>query len=212
MKMLTAILLFLLTFAFGPAMGSSFALAQGFSLLDTAVAVSLIHLLLVPIWFGIFKVIRYELLYRRKILEKLEERMKIRITKRIEAAVEENIKAFECGERRWFLGTGLFTLTFLMGVSWAALLASILNIRSRTIFPSVAAGALAASLFWTAALAGIMPFLPETWMIFLVTGVLTLALLTHGKTGEIVAIREMSKTLQGLGIRMEKSTSEKKNT
>lgn len=198
--MITAVLLFLLTFAFGPAMGASFCLAEGFSPWETAVLVSVIHLILVPIWFWIFRFLKYEFFYKRRVMEKVGVRA--RITKKIESIVEENLRGFECGRRRWYLGTGLFTFAFIMGVSWAALVASLLNIRTSTIFPSVAAGAVAASLFWTAALSGIMPFLPQTWMIFLVTGVITFALLTHGKIKESKSIREMSKALKKLGIKM----------
>jgi len=199
--MITAVLLFLLTFAFGPAIGASFCLANGFSPFETAILVSIVHLILVPIWFWIFRFLKYELFYKRRVIERIG--LTARITSKIESVIEENIKGFESGRRRWYLGTGLFTFTFVMGVSWAALMASILNIRTSTIFPSVAAGALAASLFWTAALSGIMPFLPEPWMIFLVTGVLTFALLTHGKVKESKAVHEMSKTLKKLGIRIE---------
>jgi hypothetical protein len=195
-----AVALFLLTFAFGPAVGASHALASGVPFAETAILISAIHLLLVPIWFWIFRFLKYELRYRRWVLAKLGASVKI--TKRIEGMIEENLRNFERGKRRWSLGGGLFVFTFMMGVSWAALIASFLNIRASTIFPSIAAGAVATSLFWTAALSGIMPFLPETWMIFLVTGVLTLALLAHGKAGESRAVQEMSKLLRKLGIRM----------
>jgi len=201
-------ILLLLTFAFGPAMGASFCLASGLSPSETALAVSAVHLLLVPVWFAIFRFLKYELLYRRKVFEKFARRTKL--TAKVESLLMENIRSFERGLRRWCLGTGLFLFTFMMGVSWSALLASLLNIRVSTIFLSVAAGALASSLFWTATLSGVMPFLPETWMIYLVTGVITLGLLLHGKVRESKAVREMAKSLRRLGIKIEEVIPEAK--
>ncbi len=205
--MLDILLLIAFTFAFGPAMGAAFCLAEGFSIPETAFAVSAVHLALVPVWFAIFRLLKYELFYRRKVLEKLGGP---KLTQKIESVIAENLRVFERGRRRWCLGTGLFLFTFMMGVSWSALLASLLNIRVSTIFLSVAAGALASSLFWTAALSGVMPFLPETWMIFLVTGVITLGLLLHGKVRESKAVREMAKSLRRLGIKIEEVTPEAK--
>jgi uncharacterized membrane protein len=200
--MLDALILLGLMFFFGPAVGASFCLARGLSPVETAIITSALHLLLVPVWFWLLSVFKYEALYRRRILKRLgvgEE-----LLARANALVSETIKKFEQNRKRWTLGSGIFVFTFLMGVSWAALVSTVLNISPSTIFPSVAAGAVVSSLFWTGALSGVAPFLPEPWLIFLVTGVLTLGLFAHGKVKETRTVGELSKTLKRLSTQMER--------
>jgi hypothetical protein len=196
---MSAILWFIgITFLLGPMAGAAYAMANNVPALETAAAISLIHVLLVPVWFAIFRLMRYEFRYYQRTVGKLSGTAKL--TKRIEKIAQKGLLDFERRFRRWSFGTAVFGFTFMFGVSWAALLASVLNMEMSTIFVSVAAGAVASSIFWTFVVFSFGGFLPETWMIYLVVGVLTLMMLAHGKIRERKYLHEMSKSLKKMGI------------
>jgi fatty acid desaturase len=125
------------------------------------------------------------------------------MTKKLERTIERTLSMFRRKMKRWSLGTAVFGLTFLFGVAWAALIAILLKIERAAIMLAVAAGAVASGIFWTLALAGVVGFLPEPWMLYLILGLATFAMLTHGKLHERKMLREVSKTLKRPTHRME---------
>jgi uncharacterized membrane protein len=187
----------LLIFVLGPTGAIPYALAQGLPALETAVAVSVIHVLLIPVWFVIFSVIKYDDLYQWRLTSQL-----IKGGKKLGFDLKEIIHEFE--RRSGQLGFGLVVVgfTFLLGVSWAALGASILIINKRTIFASIAVGAVASTIFWTVAFSGALGFLPSPWVLYIITGLLTLFWILNKKLHERKTVREMYKSLGKLGVEM----------
>lgn len=189
-----------LTFMLGPAVGASYALANGVPAIDTAVYISLLHLALVPVWFAIIHFARYEFRRHDAFMRRMAGE---KMTKKIEKRIEDGLEQFRAKLSRWSLGTAVFGLTFLFGVSWAAMIAILLKIESLAIMPAIAAGAVASSVFWTVALAGTLGFLPDERMLYIVFGIITFALLTHGKMYERKMLGEVSGSLKEIGIDME---------
>ncbi|MFN4133939.1 MAG: hypothetical protein ACK4GQ_06210, partial [Candidatus Hadarchaeales archaeon] len=182
-------ILFAITFVMGPVAGASYALANGMSPLATTITVTLFHLILVPIWFLIFRVLRYEALRFARVVGRGWE-------KKLLGTVEKKFKELE--ERMSGLGFGVavFLFTLLFGVSWAALLASVLNIRTSAIFPAVTAGAVVSSIFWSIALSGIVGFLPDPVFVYLVVLLVAVIFATHGKLSEKKLVKELAQSLR----------------
>jgi uncharacterized membrane protein len=185
----------------GPAGGISFAFTQGISALDTALAVSAIYVALVPFWFGVFEIIGYGLRYENRIASQLTKRAEVR-SRRLRTVIRGQIREFERRVGQWGFGLGVIGFTFLFGVSWAALGAFLLNIKKRTIIVSVAIGSVVSSVFWTIVFAEVVEFLPSPWVIYLIGTVLTFVVVGHKKIHERRLIREMSKSLKKLGVKM----------
>lgn len=182
-------LLFAITFVFGPAAAASYALANGISPFMTVVTVTFFHIILVPVWFGIFRFLRYESLRFMRIVGQKWER-------RLQRTIEKKFEEFEKKLRGWSFGVAVFCFTLLFGVSWAALLASILNIRVSAIFPAVTAGAVVSSIFWSLALSGLIGFLPDPTLIYLISLLIATLFAVHGKLGEKKLIRELGRSLK----------------
>lgn len=199
--MLTALWLILITFLLGPAGGVSFAFTQQIPALETALAVSAIHLALVPVWFGIFELLRYSLRYENRFIAKFVKYGGER-SRRFRAAARSKIQDFERRIGQWGFGLGVVGFTFLFGVSWAALAAFLLNIKKETIAASVAVGAVASSIFWTFVFARFSEYAPSPWVIYIIGTVVTFAIVGHKKIHERKLIREMSKSLRKLGVKM----------
>jgi len=199
--LLTTLWLILITFVLGPAGGVSFAFTQQIPALETALAVSAIHLALVPVWFGIFELLRYSLRYENHFITKFVKYGGER-SGRLRAAARDKIQEFEQRVGQWGFGLGVFGFTFLFGVSWAALAAFLLNIKKETMVASVAVGAVASSIFWTFVFAQLSEYAPSPWVIYLIGTVMTFAILGHKKIRERKLIREMSRSLRKLGVKM----------
>jgi hypothetical protein len=195
--------LFGVIFVTGPVGGAAYALASDFTVWETVMLVSLMHLALVPVWLAIFHFLRYEFHQRQYLVQKLAGRT--RITKSIERAINKNLIEFQRKLKRWSLGTAVFGLTFLFGLAWAVLIATLLKIEQRTILLPLAFGAVVSSVVWSFAL-GVVGFFLDPWVLYLALGVMTFAALTHGKLHEREMLREMSRSLKRLSFRMEKYT------
>ncbi|MEM3519581.1 MAG: small multi-drug export protein [Candidatus Hadarchaeales archaeon] len=182
-------ILFAITFILGPVAGASYALANGMSPLETTLTVTLFHLLLVPIWFLIFRVLRYEALRFVRIVGRGWE-------KKLLVTVEKKFREFEERMRGVGLGVAVFFFTLLFGVSWAALLASVLNVKTSAIFPAVTAGAVVSSIFWSIALSGIVGFLPDPTLVYLVALIVAAVLAAHGKLSERKLVKELAQSLK----------------
>jgi len=179
----------------------SFAFTQQIPALETALAVSAIHLALVPVWFGIFELLRYSLRYENRFIAKFVKYGGER-SGRFRAAARSKIQDFERRIGQWGFGLGVVGFTFLFGVSWAALAAFLLNIKKETIAASVAVGAVASSIFWTFVFARFSEYAPSPWVIYIIGTVVTFAIVGHKKIHERKLIREMSKSLRKLGVKM----------
>lgn len=199
--MLTALWLVLITFVLGPAGGVAFAFTQEIPALETALAVSAIHLALVPVWFGIFELLRYSLRYENHFITKFVKYGGAR-SRRFRAAAKEKIQEFERRVGQRGFGLGVVGFTFLFGVSWAALAAFLLDIKEKTVIVSVAVGAVASSLFWTLVFAWLADYAPSPWIIYAIGTVLTIAVISHKKIRERKLIRAMSRSLRKLGVKM----------
>jgi uncharacterized membrane protein len=198
---MTLLSLIVITFVLGPAGGVSFAFTQQIPVLETALAVSAIHLAFVPVWFGIFELLRYSLRYEDHFIAKFVKYGGER-SKRFRATAMAQIQEFERRVGQWGFGLGVVGFTFLFGVSWAALAAFLLDIKKETIMASVAVGAVASSLFWTLVFTCFAGYAPSPWLIYAIGAVLTFAVISHKKTRERKLIREMSRSLRKLGVKM----------
>ncbi|MEW6592350.1 MAG: hypothetical protein AB1305_01480 [Candidatus Hadarchaeota archaeon] len=187
----------LLTFALGPTGSIPYALAQGLPAIETAILISAVHILLVPIWFGIFTVVNYDDLYHWRITSQM-----IKGGKKLGFDLKEIIQEFERRTGQFGFGLGIVGFTFLLGISWAALGASILNLKKRTILVSVAVGAVASTVFWTAAFSGALGFFPSPWVLYVITGLLTLFWIINKKLRYRKVVSEMDMTLRRLGVEM----------
>jgi len=197
---MTLLSLIAITFVLGPAGAIAFAFSQGMLPLETATTVSIIHLALVPVWFGFFEMIKYSLRYEKNIVAKIVRYCGERSI-RIRTAAKAKIQDFERRVGQWGFGLGVVGFTFLFGVSWAALAAFLLNIKKETMVASVAVGAVASSVFWTFVFARLSEY-ANPWVIYLIGTVVTFAIVGHKKIHERKLIREMSKSLRKLGVKM----------
>ena len=195
----------LLIFVLGPTGAIPYALAQGLTPLETATAVSVVHVLLIPVWVGIFSVIKYDDLYQWKLTSQL-----IKGGKKLGFDLKEIICEFERKSGQLGFGLVVVGFTFLLGVSWAALGASILIINKRTIFVSIAVGAVASTIFWTAAFSGALGFLPNPWLLYLNTALLTIFWDLNKQLHEQRTVREMYRSVRKLHVEMERKTKVRK--
>ncbi|MEM2874875.1 MAG: hypothetical protein QW567_02480 [Candidatus Hadarchaeales archaeon] len=196
--MLMAVLLMIPTILIlGPGAGAVLALSSGFSTAEAILAVSLIHVGLVPVWFGIFELLRYTIRYERRVLRKFLRYGKIE--RSLRSASRANLIEFERRVGQLGLGLGTAVFTFIFGISWAALVALALNVKRRTIFISIALGALASGIFWSAAFAGLGVLVPNLWAMYILGFVVTLWFMTYSRRKERRVIQEMSRTLRKIG-------------
>lgn len=198
--MLVTILLMIPTiFILGPGAGAVLALTSGFPALETAIAVSLIHVGLVPVWFCVFQLVGYTVRYEMRVLNKFSRYGKI--GRSLRRAARSNLKEFERRVGQLGLGLGTVVFTFIFGISWAALIAFILNVRRGTVFLSIALGAFASGIFWSAVFAGLSDLVPNLWVMYVLGLALTAWFMTYSRRKERRVIEEMSDTLGKIGAK-----------
>lgn len=193
--LINLILIIGLTFLFGPIGSIPYAFSEGLSVIETAIVVSIIHVALVPVWFAILELIRYRLIYEHRLIHKIASTAWTK-SKSIRSGIEANMKKFEQRVGQEGFGIGVIGFTFMVGVSWAALSAILLNIKKNTIVISIAIGAIVSSVFWTLAFGGVVGFLPSPFMLYLISMVLTLAVFVYQKYRERKLLREISQSLK----------------
>lgn len=181
-----------LTLLLGPFGAIPFAFAQGMSTFDTAIAVSIIHAFLVPVWFGFFEFIGYNMRYKNRIVSRVIGYATAK-SKRFKA--DAYIQKFERRVGQFGFALGVVGFTFLFGVSWAALCAYVLNIKKKTIIASIAVGAVISSIFWTFAFAGIVEVLPSPLILYLILIAATFAFLIYKKVRERKLLRKIFRPL-----------------
>ncbi|MEM2878749.1 MAG: hypothetical protein QXG10_04330 [Candidatus Hadarchaeales archaeon] len=203
--MLTTILIMIpAIFLLGPGGGAVIALSKGIPPAETMLLVSAIHAGLVPVWFGIFELIHYTLRYNKRIIDMISRRVKI--GRKITKNANSNIQEFERRVGQWGLGLGTVAFTFVFGISWAALIAYMMNIKERTIFLSVTAGAIASAIFWTAVYSGLTWLVPNIWMVYVAGLIMALGVMTYNSGKERRVVEEMAKSLDKIIGHGRKST------
>jgi uncharacterized membrane protein len=160
------------------------------STFETAIAVSAIHVVLVPMWFGVFEFIGYGMRYKNRIVSRVMEQAATR-SRRFRANIDAYIQKFERRTGQFGFALGVIGFTFLFGVSWAALGAYLLNIKRATIIASIAVGAVISSIFWTLAFAGIVGFLPSPLVLYPIVMGATFTLLAYKKIRERELLRRI---------------------
>jgi uncharacterized membrane protein len=183
-----------LTLLLGPVGAIPFAFAQRMPTFETAIAISVIHAALVPVWFGVFKFIGYSMRYRNRLVSRVKEHATAK-SRRFRANIDAYIQKFERRTGQFGFAVGVIGFTFLFGVSWAALGAYVLNIKGATIIASIAVGAVISSLFWTLAFAGIVGFLPSPWILYPMVMVATFTLIAYKKVRERELLRKIFRPL-----------------
>ena len=183
-----------LTLLLGPFGAIPFAFDQGMSTFDTAIAVSIIHAALVPVWFGFFEFIGYSMRYKNRILSRVMGYATTK-SKGFMSDMDSYIQKFERRVGQLGFALGVIGFTFLVGVSWAALCAYLLNIKKKTIIASIAIGAVVSSIFWTLVFAGIVGALPSPLVIYLILISATLAFLLYKKVRERELLRKTFRPL-----------------
>ncbi|RLG57286.1 MAG: hypothetical protein DRN83_02215 [Hadesarchaea archaeon] len=191
--------LILITLVLGPAGGVAFAFTQGLSTLETAVAVTAIHLILVPVWFWFFELLGYTVRYESHLTKRIMNRYGKR-SEKLRDIAKNKIREFEQRVGQWGFGAGVVGFTFLFGVSWAALAAFLLDIKKKTMMISVAVGAVASSLFWVLVFTLSTGLVPSPWIIYLIGTIMTFGIIGHKKLHERKLLEEMTKTLKKFGI------------
>ena len=146
--------LFLSTWAFGSVGGTAYAVANGFSNLQTIIIIALINAVLVVIWFGIIGFVAKKF---RRFLERYKKR---------------GIKIPFLGARKkarnlTTAGLGLVA-TLTVGSLWAVIAAYVVNANKWVAWAVITPSAVTAGLFWTLGSLGIIPFLPSPWWLYFV--------------------------------------------
>jgi uncharacterized membrane protein len=179
-----------LTLLLGPFGSIPFAFAQGMSTFDTAIAVSIIHATLVPVWFGFFEFIGYSMRYKNRLVSRVMGYATTK-SKKLRVNIDTYIRKFERRAGQFGFALGVVGFTFLFGVSWAALCAYVLNIKKKTIIASIAVGAVISSVFWTLVFAGIVGILPSPLVLYLILVAVTFAFLVYKKVRERELLRKI---------------------
>lgn len=175
--------LFLSTLAFGSVGGTAYAVAHGFSELQTIVIIALINTLLVVIWFGIIGLIAKKI---RHFLERYKKRgVKIPfLTPRKKA---RNLAT---------AGLGVVA-AFTIGSFWAVVGAYAINANKWVAWAVITPSAVTAGLLWTLGSLGIIPFLPSPWWLYLVAAGVTIALVGRKVYQNFEQIRMVMRQIRG---------------
>ena len=182
--------IFLLTFLAGPFGSVPFALAIRMSPLETAALVCAIHVALVPVWFGLMEAFKYGMLYRKHLVQRA---MGCLGGKRVIKIGADAVREFERRVGQAGFGAGVIGFTFLFGIGWATLGACLLDVKKTTIAVSIAIGAALSSVFWALAFGGLVGFLPNPWVLYVVLMVATFGLLTYKKIRERELLRKLAR-------------------
>jgi hypothetical protein len=176
--------LVLSTWAFGSVGGTAYAVAHGFSNLQTIVLIALINIVLVVIWFGIIGFVakrfrNFVERYREKGIEMpfLTPRKKAR-----------NLKT---------MGLSLVA-AFTIGSLWAVIGAYAINANKWVAWAVITPSAVMAGLLWTLGSLGIISFLPSPWWLYLVAVGVTIALVGRKVYQNLDQIRGAIRQIRGL--------------
>jgi hypothetical protein len=153
------LLLFLSTWAFGSVGGTAYAVANGFSNMETILLIAGTNTLLVVIWFAIIGLIV------RRLEGFLDEYRK----KGIEIPF---LVPREKARGMTTVGLGIVA-ALTIGSMGAVTRAYAPNANRWMAWAAITPGAVAAGLLWTMGALGIIPFLPSPWLLYLVAAGVT---------------------------------------
>jgi hypothetical protein len=164
--------LFFSTLLFGSVGGTAYAVAHGFSTSATIISICIINAIIAALLFGIAGVISARLLkYLGKERKKLEK-------------------------KRGPLSTlGVGGISFVFGSLWAVIVAYTINVRGASALASIMVGGVLGGLLWTLGSLGIIWFLPNPWILYVVM-VCVMGAIVAKKASENWAL--IKKILRGL--------------
>ena len=175
--------LFLSTWAFGSVGGAAYAVANGFSNLQTIVIIALINVVVVIIWFGI---IGFVVKKFKHFLERYKKR-----------GVE--IPFLTTRKRARNLTTAGFGLAaaFTVGSMWAVIGAYAVNANKWLAWAVITPCAVTAGVLWTLGSLGIISFLPSPWWLYFVAVGVTVALVGRKVCQNLDQIRRAIRQIRG---------------
>lgn len=151
--MLVLVLLFLSTWAFGSVGGTAYAVANGFSNLETILLVASMNTILVVVWFVIIGL----------IVKRLEGFLDEYRSKGIEIPF---VVSREKAGKMTAMWLGILA-ALTIGSMWAVIAAYATNANKWVSWAAITPGAVTAGLLWTLGALGIIPFLPSPWWLYL---------------------------------------------
>lgn len=178
--------LFLSTWALGSVGGTAYAVANGFSNLQTIVIIALINAVLVIIWFGI---IGFVVKKFKHFLERYKKRgVKIPLlTPRKKA--------------RNLATTGLWVVAaFTVGSMWAVIGAYAVNANKWLAWAVITPCAVTAGLLWTLGSLGIITFLPSPWWLYFAAAGFTIAFVGRKVYQNFDQVKRMIRQIRGQKI------------
>ena len=181
--MLELLGIFLSNWAFGSVGATAYAVAHGFSNLQTIVIVAFNNTLLVVIWFGI---IGFGAKKFRNFLERYRK-------KGVEIPFLTHRK--KAGNLTT-VGLGLLS-AFTMGSMWAVIGAYAINAKKWPAWAAITSGDVSAGLIWTLGSLGIIPYLPSPWWLYFVAVGITIVLVGRKVYQNFEQIQRVWKQIRG---------------
>jgi len=175
--------LFISTWAFGSVGGTAYAVANGFSTLQTIVLVASINAVLVIIWFGIIGFVAKRFKHFLKRYEK----------------GDAEIPFLNTRERARNLRTMGLSLVaaFTVGSVWAVIGTYAVNANKWLAWVVITLCAVTAGLIWTLGSLGIIPFLSSPWWLYFVAVGITITLVGRKVYQNFEQIRRAIRQIRG---------------
>ncbi len=147
--MLKLLGVFLSTWVFSPVGGTAYAVAQGFSSIQTVALIAAMNAIIVVLWFGIvgFFARRLErvLMRRRTVHVPIVKRRKV-----------GHLTIAEVG-----------FIAFVAGSVWAVIITYMTNVNKLVAWAVITPCTVGSGLLWTLGSLGVIPFLPSPWWLYL---------------------------------------------
>ena len=178
--------LFLSTWAFGSVGGTAYAVANGFSNLQTIVIIAVINAVLVIIWFGI---IGFVVKKFKHFLERYNKRS-VEIPFLTTRKRARNLAT---------AGLGLAT-AFTVGSMWAVIGVYAMNANKWVAWAVITPCAVMAGLLWTLGSLGIIPFLPSPWWLYFVAAGITITLIGRKVYQNFDQVKKVIRQIRGQKI------------
>ena len=184
--MLELLGIFLSTWAFGSVGGTAYAVAHGFSNLQTILIIALNNTLLVVLWFGI---IGFGTKKIRNFLERYRKKgIKIPFLLHREKAGSLTT-----------VGLGLMS-AFTLGSMWAVIGAYAINAKKWQAWAAITSGDVTAGFIWTLVSLGIIHCLPSPWWLYCVAVGLTIAFVGRKMYQNFEQIKEVWRQIRGTRV------------
>jgi hypothetical protein len=153
--------LFLSTLAFSPVGGTAYAVANGFSNVQTVVAMVVANMVIAVFWLLIVG------LFTNRVA------MLLHIDKRQKSVFRQSSLV------------GLLVASFVLGSLWAVILLYVFRIDKLRGLMCIIVGSTVGGLLWTLGALRVIPFLPSPWWLYLLSVVVTVLLLSRKIVGNL---------------------------